>query len=140
MIVMKNFLELRKNLNKSFKGFKAVTIAILGDSATQFIVKSLKGYGYEHKIEFNIYEADYDQLEALVFNGSSALYQFKPAYILILNSPYKLYNRFIKLSTQQKIFFANEYMQTPGAAMRRMDIYMPAKLDRFCNRTVAQID
>ena len=108
---MKSFLEIRKNLSKPFDGFKKISIAILGDSATQFIVQSLKGYGYEYKIAFDIYEADYDQLEAEIFNPASALYKFAPTYILILHSPNKLYNRFTKQPQQQKNIFAKEYIQ-----------------------------
>jgi FkbH-like protein len=108
---MKNFLEVRKNLTKSFDGFKKISIAILADSATQFIAKSLKGYGYEYKIAFDIYETGYDQQEAQVFNPSSALYQFAPEYILILNSANKLYSRFIKKSLQEQKSFAKDYIQ-----------------------------
>lgn len=40
---MKDFSQLKKNLKKDFSGLKAIKVAVLGDSATQFLVQALRG-------------------------------------------------------------------------------------------------
>ena len=40
---MKNFLQLKKNLKNDFSELKIIKVAILGDTATQFLTQALKG-------------------------------------------------------------------------------------------------
>ena len=81
-----NFKELRNNLAKDYSGFKIIRIAILGDSVTQLLVQAIKGYGYNEKINFAIYEANYQQIERQIVNFNSDLYKFSPEYIIIFES------------------------------------------------------
>ncbi len=76
------FNQLKKNGKKDFSGFKKIKVAILADSASQFINTALLGYGYEVQINFEIYEADYSQIDLQIFDPSSELYEFKPDFIL----------------------------------------------------------
>jgi len=92
-----DFTSLKKNLKKDFSGFKTIKVAVLGDSATQLIVQAIKGYGYEEKIKFECYEADFDQIEREVFDPSSGLYEFSPEYVLIFHSTQKIVNQFYSL-------------------------------------------
>ncbi len=41
-----HFIELKKNLKKDFSGLKKVKLALLGDSATQFLTQAIRGHGY----------------------------------------------------------------------------------------------
>ena len=70
-----DFLSIRKNLKKDFSGLKRLNIAILGDSSTQLLNQSIKGFGYEIQLNFQIYEADYGQIDQEVYNISSELYK-----------------------------------------------------------------
>ena len=54
---MKDFNQLKKNFKKDFSDLKKVRIAILGDSATQFLVQAIKGQGYEDGVNYEIFEA-----------------------------------------------------------------------------------
>jgi len=92
-----NFKELKNNLKKDCSGFKIIKIAILGDSATQLLVQAIKGYGYTEKINFEIYEAYYRQIEQEIINLDSKLYEFDPEFIIIFESTEKLINDFYKL-------------------------------------------
>lgn len=92
-----NFEELRNNLIKDYSRFKIIKIAILGDSATQLLVQTIKGYGYNEKINFEIYEADYQQIERQITDFNSDLYKFNPEYVIIFESTEKLINDFYKL-------------------------------------------
>jgi hypothetical protein len=59
---MIDFNALKKNLKKNFSKFKKARIAVLGDSATQLLAQAIRGYGYEVEMDFEIFEADYDQI------------------------------------------------------------------------------
>lgn len=100
-----NFKELKKNLSKDYSKFKKIRIAILGDSATQLLVQSIKGYGYIEKINFEIFEADYQQIERQIFDFNSELYNFNPEYIIIFESTEKLMDEFYKFNISQRINF-----------------------------------
>lgn len=101
-----DFITLKKNLQKDFSAFPKIKVALLGDSATQFLVQALKGFGYEVKTNFDIYEADYNQIDLQIFDPNSNLYQFNPDYIIIFQSHKKLQNNFYKLASKEKIDFA----------------------------------
>jgi len=89
------FKELKKNLNKDFSPLPKRRLAILGDSATQFLTKAIKGYGYEEKIHFEIFEADFDQLNREILDPASELYRWSPEYIVIYLSAENLWTRFV---------------------------------------------
>ena len=75
---MKELSELKRNLKKVFSGLKKVKIAVLGDSATQFLVQAIKGTGFDHDLNLEVWEADFDQIQQQVFNPSSELFEFEP--------------------------------------------------------------
>ncbi len=106
-----NFKELRNNLAKDYSEFKIIRIAILGDSATQLLVQAIKGYGYNEKINFEIYEANYQQIERQIVNFNSDLYKFNPEYIIIFESTEKLMNDFYKSNKNYKKNFADTQVE-----------------------------
>ena len=42
---MKTFSELKKNLKQDFSSLKTIKVAVLGDTATQFLMQALRGAG-----------------------------------------------------------------------------------------------
>ena len=108
---MLDFNDLAKNLKKDFSGLKKIKIAVLGDSATQLLVKALKGWGMELGFQFDIYEADYDQIERQVFDKESELYSFKPEFVIIFHSTQKLLKAFYKTSKSEKNYFAEKRIE-----------------------------
>lgn len=110
-----DFLTLKKSVSqrteKDISSFTKIKIAILGDSATQFLVQALKGYGYEVKLNFEIYEADYNQIDLQIFDPNSNLYQFNPDYVIIFQSHKKLQKEFYKISqlTQNNLTTQNSF-------------------------------
>jgi len=105
-----NFNDLKKNLKKDFSTFKKVKVAVLGDSATQLLVQAIRGYGYEVKYDFNIFEAEYDQVDLQVYDKESEFYESKSEYVIIYNSAEKLMKKFYKLGSQDKMKFAEKYV------------------------------
>lgn len=109
---MIDFLSLKKNLTKDFSQLKVINVAVLGDSATQFLTQSIQGYGYEVNLNFKIYEADYNQIELQVFDRLSDLYSYQPEYIIIQKSALKLLNNFYKTSVSRKSAFGETELRT----------------------------
>ncbi|PKP46542.1 MAG: hypothetical protein CVT94_14295, partial [Bacteroidetes bacterium HGW-Bacteroidetes-11] len=72
---MKTFTQLVKNLKNDFSKLKSIKVAVLGDSATQFLSQALKGTGYDYGLDLNIWEADFNQIERQVFDPTSELYE-----------------------------------------------------------------
>lgn len=101
-----DFISLKKNLKKDYTGYPVYKLALIGDSSTQLLNQAIKGFGYEHGLNFDIYEADYAQINQEVFTSSSGLYQFQPQFILLIESPQKLLYNF-QLSNDKSLFAQN---------------------------------
>ncbi len=106
---MKNFLQLKKNLKKDFSNLKTLKVAVLGDTATQFLTQALKGLGYDNAMNLEIWEADFNQIEQQVYDLSSELYQFKPDVVIVFKSSHKLLGKYNKLKpTEHQSLASNE--------------------------------
>lgn len=126
------FPELRKNLKKDFSAFKKVKLAILGDSATQFVHQAIKGYGYNVALRFDIYEADYNQVEQQIQDPGSGLYAFAPEYVLVFESSQKLLNRFYAMPKEQRETFAEDTIASISDRYDRLLDQLNCKLI-YCN-------
>jgi FkbH-like protein len=94
---MKDFLQLKKNLKKDFSSLTKIKIAVLADTATQFLVQALRGMGYDYGINLQILEADFNQIERQIFDLNSELYDYKPEVIIVFRSSHKLLGKYNKL-------------------------------------------
>jgi len=103
---MRDFLQLKKNLKKDFSDLKIIKVAILGDTATQFLTQALKGLGYDNGFNLEIWEADFDQIERQVYDLSSELYEFKPEIVIVFQSSHKLLGKYNKIKPDQHLLFA----------------------------------
>ena len=108
---MISFNELKRNLKKDFSGFKKIKVALLSDSASQLLNNAIKAYGYEAQLHFEIYEADYNQIDLQIFDPSSELYTFKPDFIFINRSTEKLLKEFYKKNKHEQGIFADHILQ-----------------------------
>ncbi len=104
------FKDLKRNLTKDFSVLPVRRLALLGDSATQFLAKAIRGHGYEEKINFEIFEADYDQLDRQILDPGSELYHLNPEFILLYLSSEKLWKRFAHLDPKAKPLFADQIL------------------------------
>ena len=104
------FKELRRNLNKDFASLSERRLAVLGDSATQFLVQAIKAYGYEEKINFEIFEADFDQLNHQIFDANSKLYRSHPEFIILYLSAERLWARFAATELKGRTNFAEQIL------------------------------
>src|SRR6267142_3440690 len=102
------FNDLKKNLNKDFSSLPGRRLALLGDTATQFLAKAVKAYGYEEKINFEIFEADFDQLDRQILDSDSELYHSNPEYIVLYLAAEKLLDRFAATGLENRARFAGQ--------------------------------
>lgn len=105
---MHTFAELKKNLKKDFSNLKLLKVALLGDSATQLLVQSLRGAGYNAQLNLEIWEANFNQIEQQIFNAASELYKFAPDVIIIFHSAHKLLNKYDKSAIENRGELAND--------------------------------
>ncbi|MES2330066.1 MAG: HAD-IIIC family phosphatase [Bacteroidota bacterium] len=99
---LKTFTELKRNLKKDFSGLLPMRVAVLGDSATQFLTQALCGSGFDSGLALEIWEAEFNQVERQVFDDSSELYAFGPEVVIVFQSSHKLlakYNKSVKIQT-----------------------------------------
>jgi FkbH-like protein len=108
---MQTFNQLKKNLKKDYSQFKPIKLAVLGDTATQFLIQALRGTGYEYGFDLNIWEADFNQIERQVFDPSSELYEFKPDIVILFQSSHKLLAAYNKLKPENYSGLAATHLQ-----------------------------
>lgn len=71
MYTLKEYKRACKNLQLDTKEIK---VALLGDTATQFLATSIKGEGLLRGYNVNLFEAEYNQVERQVMDLTSDLY------------------------------------------------------------------
>jgi FkbH-like protein len=125
---MQTFSELKKNLKKDFSNLKKVKIAILGDTATQFLMQALRGVGYSGGFDLLIWEADFNQVERQVFDPTSELYDFKPEIIIIFQSAHKLLGKYNKLKPEEYSNLADARMEQVGNITTTLNEQLKAKI------------
>ena len=69
-------------------------IALLSDAATQQFVPLLRAIFRRHNIAARMYEGPFDAIELDVYNPSSALYEFQPDIVVLLNAVQSLRMRY----------------------------------------------
>ena len=89
-----SFLTLQRNCEKDMSGLPAYRIAVLGDWSTQLLARAVRGYGYEAGLRFELFDADYDQIETQVLRAGSELYRHEPQAILLALCAERLYEDF----------------------------------------------
>jgi len=125
---MKTFLELKKNLKKDFSHLQAKKIALLGDSATQFLFQTLKAAGYEREYNLDIFEADFNQVERQIFDTTSELYEFKPEIVVIFQSTHKLLSKYNKQNLNEAQHLADERLDLVSKFIEVIQSNLGAKI------------
>ena len=120
------FSVLKKAKRKIEADWKEVRIAILGDHATQFIKEALIGYGAISKLNYNVYEAEYSQIDQEILDADSELYNFNPEIVIVTNSVYKLEQSFHHSKNQDS--FANSFLDKVEGWMEALKNNTKAKI------------
>lgn len=105
------FSQLEKNCGKPTEEMAdKCTLAILGNCATQHLAVAVKGYAYEEGIAMQVFDADYNQIDAQTMDDHSELYAFSPDFTLFYISSEKLYEDFCAVPDQERKNFAEAKM------------------------------
>jgi FkbH-like protein len=108
---MKTFKELTKNLKKDTSGLKQIKIAVLADSSSQLFVKAILASGIESGIAFQMFEAEYDQVDLMINDPTSDLYKSASDYVIIFNSVHSLQKKFFNSEVNNREMFADGFLQ-----------------------------
>jgi FkbH-like protein len=111
MITSRDFTKIKKNLKNDFSHLKSIKVALLGDTATQFLKQALRGSGYDYGYDLQIWEADFNQIERQVFDESSELYEHQPDVVIIFHSAHKLLGKYNKLKPEYYNTLADTQLQ-----------------------------
>ncbi|WP_228377099.1 HAD-IIIC family phosphatase [Chryseobacterium sp. FH2] len=102
--MMKTFTELKKNINKKPDGLKKIKVALLGDTATQFLNMALKGCAVDGGFDLEVFEADFGQISRQILDPTSEYYEFNADYTIIFESSHKLLSQYYKSYNSQLTF------------------------------------
>jgi FkbH-like protein len=105
------FNELKKNLKKDYSSFKQLKLALLGDSATQFLAQAIRGAGYELQMDIKVYDVDFNQIERQILDFSSEVYKYQPDVTVIFESGHKLLQHFNNTDIEARPAFAENQLE-----------------------------
>lgn len=98
---MKSFKELKRNLKSDLSALPSIKVALVGDTATQFLATAIRGEGVERGYDIDIFEAEYNQVERQILDPTSDLHQFGAQYTVIFQSTHKLLEHFSLLPASE---------------------------------------
>ena len=74
---MNDFNTLKKAARKSDPDLPAYKLAVIGNCATQHIATAIKGEAFLRGLFIDVFDADYDQIDAQTMDSGSELYSFR---------------------------------------------------------------
>lgn len=104
---MRTLRELKALATKELET-PSLKVALLGDSATQLLVTSIKGEAIDRNIALDIYEGEYNQIERQLLDPTSDLYQFDASIVIIFQSTHKLCEYHSLLAADKQELVAEE--------------------------------
>lgn len=102
------FQQLKKLSKTDASALPQYSLAVLGDCATQHLATALRGYGVSVGIRLNVFDADYDQIDAQVMAPDSELYRFAPQGVLLQMCTEKLQEAFYDRPLEARASFAED--------------------------------
>jgi len=105
------FRDLKKNLKKDSSSFPILKVALLGDSAPQFLAIALKGIGIERGFRIDLFEADFNQVERQFLDPTSELYSFNADYVVVFQSSHKLLTKYNNTDVEDQSEVADERLK-----------------------------
>ena len=105
---MQSFQELKKSVKRMPAGLPQLKVALVGDTATQFLATAIKGVGIKHGYQTDLFEAEYNQVERQFLDPTSELYAFDADFIVLFQSTHKLGEKHSALSQEQQSVLADD--------------------------------
>ncbi len=104
---MHSLKELKKK-SKQRVDVKPIKVALLGDTSTQFLAISIKGFGVDRGYNIELFETEYNQVEQQFMDLTSDLYQFDADYIVVFQSTHKWSEKYSVSSVQEQANIADD--------------------------------
>jgi FkbH-like protein len=108
---MLTFTELKHNLKKDTSNLPMVKVALLGDTATQFLALGLKSVAIERGFRLELFESEFNQIERQFLDISSDFYKFKAEYAIVFQSTHKLLSLYNKRPIETQAMIADERLE-----------------------------
>lgn len=108
---MLSYIELRKKAKEINDSYDNHKVAIVGDCSTQQIAVAIKGYGNTCGLSLDVFDADYNQLNAQIIDKCSDLYSFNPESIIIFMCTEKLYENYCSCPLENREQFAERILK-----------------------------
>lgn len=102
------FSDLKKLAKSEIVNSKKIKVALLGDTATQFLNVALKGTAAKEGLNIDVFEADFGQISRQILDPSSEYYEFNPDYTIVFEASHKLLNQYYKAYDNQINFAQNK--------------------------------
>lgn len=103
-------VEGKESIVPNTSGNGGMRIVVLGNCATQFLAMAIKGYARLEGVEVDVFDADYDQIDAQLIDTNSETYEYKPDCILLYLATDKLYEEFMDMPIAGRSGFAGEVL------------------------------
>ncbi len=98
---MMDFKSLKKYLKSDLSSLPTIKLSIVGDTATQLLCTAIRGAGVIRGYRFNMFEADYNQVEQQVLDPISNLHQYDAKYNIFFQSTHKLLEQYSLLPASE---------------------------------------
>ena len=123
---MKSLRELKK-LSREELNVPKLKVALLGDTATQLLVTSIKGEAVDRGLSLDIFEGEYNQVERQLMAPTSELYEYDAEIVIIFQSTHKLgeYHSSLAIDKQEhladeRLSFISSLCENPSFANKKI--------------------
>lgn len=130
-VVNIKYIKLEKNCSLDMTGLIKYKAAILGNCATQHMATALRGYAYEMGINLEVFDADYNQIEAQVMDSESELFSFAPDFVLLFMCTEKIYDTFCSTKQEEKKHFADDMIIKIRSYMDKINLQINTNILQF---------
>lgn len=117
---------LQKHIKKDDSTLPILKVALVGDTATQFLAIALKGMAIEKGYRLDLMEADFNQVERQLLDTSSEVYDFGADYLIVFQSTHKLLSAYNKMQKEKQHLLAHErldFVRTIADSFNKRIIY-----------------
>lgn len=108
---MKSFKDLKKNIKNDHIGLPSIKLALVGDTATQFLATAIKGMGVERGYNIDLFEAEYNQVERQFMDPTSEIHEFDADTIIVFQSTHKLGEHHSLLPLDRQMSLADDRLE-----------------------------
>lgn len=103
--------DLKKNLSKDTSGFPSIKMALLGDTATQFLATAIRGMGVESGFAIDLFEGEFNQVERQIMDPTSEYHEFGADYLVLFQSTHKLVYKHARLAPEARASLASDRLR-----------------------------